>query len=47
MISEILLQANTDPTLSVGGILKSIHGNIRVGHSGLFVAEACEYTNSF
>ena len=47
MISEILLQANTDPTLSIGGILKSIHGNIRVGHSGLFVAEACEYTNSF
>ena len=47
MISEILLQANADPTLSVGGILKSIHGNIRVGHSGLFVAEACEYTNSF
>jgi len=32
MISEILLQANTDPTLSIGGILKSIHGNIRVGH---------------
>ena len=47
MISEILLQANADPTLSIGGILKSIHGNIRVGHSGLFVAEACEYTNSF
>ena len=47
MISEILLQAKTDPTLSIGGILKSIHGNLRVGHSGLFVAEACEYTNSF
>ena len=47
MISEILLQAGTDPTLSVGGILKAIDGNIRVGHSGLFVTEACEYTNSF
>ncbi len=47
MISEILLAAQTDPTISVGGILKSIHGNIRVGHSGLFVTEACEYTNSF
>mgnify|MGYP002232074074 CR=1 FL=1 len=47
MISEILLQADTDPTLSVGGILKAINGNIRVGHSGLFVTEACEYTNSF
>lgn len=47
MVSEILLRADADPTLSVGGILKSIHGNIRVGKSGLFVTEACEYTNSF
>ncbi|MBQ7841592.1 MAG: UDP-N-acetylmuramate--L-alanine ligase [Lachnospiraceae bacterium] len=47
MVSEILLHADADPTLSVGGILKSIHGNIRVGKSGLFVTEACEYTNSF
>lgn len=47
MISEILLQAGTDPTLSIGGIYKSIGGNIRVGRSGYFVTEACEYTNSF
>ena len=47
MISDILLQANTDPTLSIGGILKSIGGNYRVGSSDYFVTEACEYTNSF
>ena len=47
MVSEILLQADTDPTLSIGGILKSIGSNIRVGHSPYFVTEACEYTNSF
>jgi len=47
MISEILLQAKTDPTLSIGGMLKSIGGNIRVGGSDYFVTEACEYTNSF
>lgn len=47
MLSEILLQADTDPTLSIGGILKTIGGNIRVGHSGYFLTEACEYTNSF
>lgn len=47
MLSEILLGAGLDPTLSIGGILKSIGGNIRVGHSGYFVTEACEYTNSF
>lgn len=47
MISEIMLQADLDPTLSIGGILKTIGGNIRVGHSDYFVTEACEYTNSF
>ena len=47
MVSEILLRADTDPTLSVGGILKSIGGNLRIGNSEYFVTEACEYTNSF
>ncbi|MEY8337606.1 UDP-N-acetylmuramate--L-alanine ligase [Lachnospiraceae bacterium 62-35] len=47
MVTEILLAADEDPTISVGGILNSIGGNIRVGGSGLFVTEACEYTNSF
>ncbi len=47
MITEILLEAQRDPTVTVGGMLKDIGGNIRVGQSGLFVAEACEYTNSF
>ena len=47
MISHILLEGDADPTISVGGILPAIHGNIRVGHSETFVTEACEYTNSF
>ncbi len=47
MVSEILLKAGVDPTLSIGGILQSIGGNIRVGKSDYFVTEACEYTNSF
>lgn len=47
MVSQILLAADTDPTISVGGILDAIGGNIRVGNSDLFVTEACEYTNSF
>ena len=47
MVSHILLEAEKDPTISVGGILKAIGGNIRVGNSGIFVTEACEYTNSF
>ncbi|MDD6073045.1 MAG: UDP-N-acetylmuramate--L-alanine ligase [Clostridium sp.] len=47
MVTEIFLQAETDPTISVGGILHSIGGNIRVGGPEFFVTEACEYTNSF
>ncbi len=47
MVSHILMAANLDPTISVGGVLKAIHGNIRIGHSEHFVIEACEYTNSF
>ena len=47
MISQILLVAKADPTISVGGILEAIGGNIRVGGSEVFINEACEYTNSF
>lgn len=47
MLSHIFLAGKLDPTISVGGILKAIHGNIRVGNSDLFLTEACEYTNSF
>lgn len=47
MVSHILLEGNCDPTISVGGILPAIGGNIRVGNSETFVTEACEYTNSF
>lgn len=47
MVSLILMKSMLDPTISVGGILKEIGGNIRIGESGYFVTEACEYTNSF
>ena len=47
MITSILLAADADPTISVGGMLPSIGGNIRIGSSDCFVTEACEYTNSF
>lgn len=47
MLSYILLEADMDPTISVGGMIDAIGGNIRVGHSDYFVTEACEYTNSF
>ena len=47
MISEILLDAKMDPTISIGGVLRDIGGNFRVGGRDYFVMEACEYTNSY
>lgn len=47
MLSHVFLAAQKDPTISVGGILSAIQGNIRIGHSDNFITEACEYTNSF
>jgi UDP-N-acetylmuramate--alanine ligase len=47
MISQILLAADEDPTITVGGMLEALGGNLRVGKSETFLTEACEYTNSF
>lgn len=47
MLTHVFLEAEKDPTISVGGILDAIQGNIRIGHSENFITEACEYTNSF
>ena len=47
MLSTILLKGEMDPTISVGGILPIIKGNIKVGNSDIFITEACEYANSF
>ena len=48
MITNILLASGKDPTVSVGGMLRSIGGNIHIGTGhDLFMTEACEYTNSF
>ena len=47
LASHVLMEAGCDPTISVGGILPSIGGNIKVGQSETFITEACEYTNSF
>ncbi len=47
MLSNVLLAADVDPTITVGGILDSISGNIRIGQSEYFLTEACEYCDSF
>ena len=47
MLAHALIGAGLDPTISVGGELDLIGGNIKAGHDDYFVTEACEYTNSF
>ncbi|HCT64145.1 MAG TPA: UDP-N-acetylmuramate--L-alanine ligase [Lachnospiraceae bacterium] len=47
MLSEVLLADNADPTISVGGMLSTIGGNTKIGNSEFFLAEACEYHDSF
>ncbi len=47
MISQIFLKAGADPTVTIGGELDVIGGNLRVGKKDVFIAEACEYHRSF
>ncbi len=47
MIALMLVEAGLDPTISLGGMLPAIGGNLRIGESDNFLFEACEYTNSF
>ena len=47
MISLCFLEAEMDPTIQVGAILKQIDGNYTVGKSDYFILEACEYMENF
>ena len=47
LMSLVFLNANLDPSISIGGTLKKINGNSRVGDSDYFVIEACEFVDSF
>ena len=47
IISEVLLAAGVDPTISIGGFLESIGSNFRIGNSSYMVTETCEYFDSF
>ncbi len=47
MIAQILLAADSDPTIHIGGSLDIIGGNVRTGNGGIFLTEACEFNLSF
>ncbi|MDR2570329.1 MAG: UDP-N-acetylmuramate--L-alanine ligase [Oscillospiraceae bacterium] len=47
MVSHILLAADTDPTIMIGGTLPVLESGCRVGKGDVIVLESCEYYNSF
>lgn len=47
MMTLITMEAALDPTVMVGSHLPAIDGTLRIGGKGYFVAESCEYCNSF
>ena len=47
MASHILMAAEADPTIMIGGTLPLLHAGHRVGAGDTIVMESCEYCNSF
>ena len=47
MLTHIFVNSGLDPTAVIGGKLKSLNGNSRLGHSEFAVCEACEYVDTF
>lgn len=47
MAGIMVTDAGLDPTVMVGGVVKELNGNLRIGKSDNFVTESCEYVESF
>lgn len=47
MVTHILMEANVDPTVMIGGYLPLLHAGHRVGNGDTIVLESCEYCDSF
>ena len=47
MLTHIFMECSKNPTVTVGGELDIIHGNVHIGDKKYFIAEACEYHQSF
>ena len=47
MTAQIMVDCGMDPSVHIGGVLDSIGGGIRLGHSDIFLTEACEYKRSY
>ena len=47
MMTHILMAAELDPTVMIGGYLPLLHAGHRVGHGDTILLESCEYCDSF
>ncbi len=47
LTSNIFLDADLNPTISVGGFLPKIKGVFHIGDEDTFILETCEYKNNF
>jgi len=47
MTAQIMVECGMDPSVHIGGVLDAIGGGVRLGHSDIFLTEACEYRRSF
>ena len=47
MVTHILMEANVDPTVMIGGYLPLLRAGHRVGQGDTIILESCEYCDSF
>ena len=47
MVTHIMMEAELDPTVMIGGYLPLLHAGHRVGNGDTIILESCEYCDSF
>ncbi len=47
MLTHVLMEADRDPTVMIGGYLPLLHAGHRVGQGDTILLESCEYCDSF
>ena len=47
MVTHIMMEAESDPTVMIGGYLPLLHAGHRVGRGDTIILESCEYCDSF
>ena len=47
MVTHVMMEAEQDPTVMIGGYLPLLNAGHRVGHGDTIILESCEYCDSF